>query len=273
MTIDSVEAEQEQLNDLLDYMDSIIGDKGDITDGGSQDGSEDKPFKIAKVEDFIDFLEKSREHDDYEGKYLIFENDIDFKDTNSYINPNSTVYGDVNDDGETKGLMEELTDENTRGLRNAYSFKGELDGNGYTMKNVWMRDELNKWESGSEDTSIGIIAYSKGTVKNLNVQGKIRAIVENGADSYMHVGGLVAMNHGNIINCKSEIDIEVVGIDGEQQTVPPGIRTGGICGRNNGLVDKCENLGNIYLDLTINLNNTEYSTYTDSIYCRGSYRK
>ena len=66
---------------------------------------------INTVEDLVRLsIEVNSGLEDYLNKELILENDIDFDDDNSYINPNSTDFGDFNNDGVIEGIKKEVTE-------------------------------------------------------------------------------------------------------------------------------------------------------------------
>ena len=85
-----------------------VSDKtpGDITDGGNSDGTEEKPFKIESVEDYVYFIKMSRRGEYYTDQYIEITTDLDFLDPNSYVNPNTKEFEDYNDDGIKEGLQQ-----------------------------------------------------------------------------------------------------------------------------------------------------------------------
>ncbi|MGM9532165.1 hypothetical protein, partial [Intestinibacter sp.] len=78
----------------------------------------------------------------------------------------------------------------------------------------------------SEDDYQGLFGYNKGTIKKLNLSGKVTG--KN------YVGGLVAVNEGTIQNITSNVTIKVT-----EDYV------GGIAGKNSGTVDRCKNTATI----------------------------
>ena len=99
---------------------------GDITKGGSLDGSEEKPFKINCIEDLVAFsimtnggnTELGLSYNNFEGKNVELERSLNFKSSLSYNDCTTTKYGDLNEDGNIEDIRTELTktDENCKGF-------------------------------------------------------------------------------------------------------------------------------------------------------------
>lgn len=128
-------------------------------------------------------------------------------------------------------------------------FGGTFMGNGHTVSG------LKITENGSV---LGLFRHisQDGKVENLTVKGEIAP-----GGSREQIGGIVGSNAGIIENCSFEGSVsgtgEVGGIAGSntatgritgckvKATVQGGHFVGGIVGRNAGIVEECENLGNI----------------------------
>ena len=263
---EAAENEQKELNNLKDWLEGSLGEvddntPGDITDGGSQDGSNDKPYKIRSIEDYLYFIQETRDDSKVYNSFVELETDLDFKDPNSYNNPNDTqLFGDYNYDGKTEGIMQELTDENQRGVKNGLIFSGTFDGKGHTIRNIHMQDTLKYYAGGTEDNDslIAIIQENRGIIKNLNLQGKISAKLFDKNNVSMYIGGIAAQNEygGQIINCTSDIEITVTA---DNLEMPEGLNVyiGGIAGTNedineNTKIDGCSNKGTINFDINFN---------------------
>lgn len=99
---------------------------GDITKGGSLDGSEEKPFKINCIEDLVAFsimtnggnTELGLSYKNFEGKNVELERSLNFKSSLSYNDCTTTKYGDLNEDGNIEDIRTELTktDEGCKGF-------------------------------------------------------------------------------------------------------------------------------------------------------------
>lgn len=227
----------------------IVSDKypGDVTDGGQWDGSEEKPYRIKCVEDYVQFMKLTR-IEEYQNGCLILEEDINFFSTSSYVNPETEVFGDYNRDGKTEGLLKEICNTSERGLENGFTLNGTFDGMGHTLKNFYMKDDLGDDE---RDPNMGMFEENSGIIKNLNIQGKI---ILEGIEAYtgvICVGGIVGENVqiGQIINCNA--CVEVVAYEEQVEAINErrNIYIGGIVGKNLGLIEGCTNSGNIKSEL------------------------
>lgn len=269
---DAVNTEQQSLEKVSQDIEGIVGKisdntPGDITDGGIQDGTEEKPYKIRSIEDFLELLTISRREGVYD-KYIELETNLDFKNPNSYNDATDTErFGDYNEDGETKGIMEELTDENGTGLKNGFEFDGILKGKGHTISNIYIKESLLYNSTDAIDYLLGIFQENTGTINDFNVQGKMLVSIEDQTTA-ARIGGIVAQNKhdGKLINCTSDMEITVTANNllQESSTV---IYVGGIAGENeegtgSTTIDGCTFKGNINSNLTIN-KNTAGSKYHD----------
>lgn len=269
---DAVNTEQQSLEKVSQDIEGIVGKisdntPGDITDGGIQDGTEEKPYKIRSIEDFLELLTISRREGVYD-KYIELETNLDFKNPNSYNDATDTErFGDYNEDGETKGIMEELTDENGTGLKNGFEFDGILKGKGHTISNIYIKESLLYNSTDAIDYLLGIFQENTGTINDFNVQGKMLVSIEDQTTA-ARIGGIVAQNKhdGKLINCTSDMEITVTANNllQESSTV---IYVGGIAGENeegtgSTTIDGCTFKGNINSNLTIN-ENTAGSKYHD----------
>ena len=102
-------------------------------------------------------------------------------------------------------------------------FKGIVDGKNYKIKGIYM--------DGGEYKAL--FNYNSGKIKNI--------ILDDGyINATNYIAGIVAINNANaeIINCINQVEIHATHI------------TGGIVGRNYGLVENCENRA--YLELSSN---------------------
>ena len=115
----------------------------------------------------------------------------------------------------------------TRTYTNKGAFCGILNGNGYTINNLYINYDDRKDSGGSKDNEeinllFGLFAYLNGTVKNLNVNGEIAAtssIQAIGGASVVASAGAIAGIVGNrgslnavIEYCNVDVDINVDGM-------------------------------------------------------------
>ena len=247
----------------------IISDKypGDVTDGGKWDGSVEKPYKIASVEDYVVFIQLTRD-EEYQQASFTLEEDLDFLSANSYVNPENQDFGDYNRDGKTEGLLKEICNTSGRGLSNGFYLYGTLDGKGHTLKNFYMKDFLGDNGDEESDFLIGVMQMNYGTIKNLNIKGKMVVSSISTSSYSVHVGAIVGVNEagGQIINCDVDVDVIVEEVDIELEDIFE-LKIGGIAGYNVGEINNCEYKGNINSKLIVNSNMD--ATYTTDILIGG----
>lgn len=93
-------------------------------------------------------------------------------------------------------------------------FSGELNGNGYTIKNLDIDNSTN--------ALIGLFGINFGTIKNLNVENFVIK------SSSMYIGALCGQNKGVIENCSASVNI--VDTDYDNPDIDNIIYIGGITG-------------------------------------------
>ena len=137
---------------------------GDITNAGLYDGSEANPYRVESIEDLVSFSNDVENGNSYSNKYIILSQNIDFKESGSYVDSETIVYGDINEDKKVSGLKEEMTTNsgfNPIG-NNTKPFKGTFDGNNRTISNLNIdRKDANY---------VGLFGSSSGIIKNLNLE-------------------------------------------------------------------------------------------------------
>ncbi len=213
-------------------------------------GSEESPFLIKSADDInllASFMERSGM--DYEGYVFRVENDIVYSDTTTF-NPIS---------------------------RTGAQFQGTLDGNGKTISGFTFVDETSK--TGKNIGLFGTLG-SKGLIKNLTLDGDIKA--------YSYTGAFAGLLYGRIENCESKSRIDgkngysagFVGrmYDGARidncvfsGVISPSYQTnfnyvGGFAGQvdDGAVIDSCVNKGTVG-----NFINTTGTTYTGQQYVGG----
>lgn len=150
---------------------------GDITKGNTLDGSKEKPYQINCIEDWVDFSNKS-ETDPFIEKEIIMTRNLDFLSELSYQDYQTTKYGDINNDGKTSELMEELT--TSAGFKPINTFRGNFDGQNNHLNNLYINSDKG-------DTGLFSIIFN-ATIKNLILNGNL-----NGTTN---IGGIVARVSG-----------------------------------------------------------------------------
>ncbi|MBO5005256.1 MAG: MucBP domain-containing protein [Clostridia bacterium] len=155
-------------------------------------------YEINYIEDLIEFSDSLISHT-YENETVVLKRTLDFNDASSYRNPNR-IY-DYNGDGKWYEIKDELTSRDGSGFRPIGAgrvFKGTFNGNGYEIKNLYMK---------SDNSNSGFFANVYcGVVENLRLTG----ININTTGSEFNVGGIVGnMQDGKIINCSISGSISV----------------------------------------------------------------
>lgn len=114
-------------------------------------------------------------------------------------------------------------------------FTGVLDGNGYTISNVSFFYEWNA-SYYPDYEYLGLFAYNKGTIKNLEVSIHYSQLYHSSGDvdRTAYVGGVAGYNEGTIENCAVEMrQSETGGFKNMTLSV------GGVVGKNVGTVRNC----------------------------------
>ncbi len=198
-----------------------IGISNNIDDFGGGNGSEISPFIIktpAHLDNIRDYLMIENANDEYvlQGYYFKLGNNIDLK---AYIGDKWPNVG-----------WEPIA-------HNYFSdygtFIGHLDGNGYTISNLWIDRELEL---------VGLFGSAIATIKNLKIE-----LDSRGVNGQHYVGALAGYiqgfeNYNLIENCEVIGDISLK--DSKSNYLPSGV--GGLFGvADNVKVLKCSYIGKI----------------------------
>ena len=228
---------------------------GDITKGNTLDGSKEKPYQINCIEDLVDFSNKSKT-DKFNGKEIIMTRDLDFQSELSYEDYQTNKYGDINNDGTTSELMEELT--TGTGFKPINIFQGTFDGKNNKLNNLYIN---------STETDAGLFReIYNSTIKNLKVNGEVNARSVMGGITAKASGKVLLYNleySGKIGGAKQSIKNAIGGIVGwitdneseveinkckNQADIVDYTYIGGIVGRNGAkklTIINCYNKGNV----------------------------
>lgn len=216
---------------------------GDISKGGEQDGSIDKPFKINCIEDLVVFSmmtnggnsELDIEHDNFMNKYVELTKTLDFKSIFSYCDYTTKKYGDLNEDGIVEDIKTELTKTEKgcigftpigcRTNKGNFNFCGIFDGKNYEIRNIYQL-----FQDSTYNRSIGLFGLAQsGEIKNLTVTGNI-------INKKWHAAGIMAEGNSKITNCKNYTNVTGYNMVGGIAAFP-----------QQGDVQNCINYGNIVL--------------------------
>ena len=152
--------------------------------------------EINYIEDLIDFQKLVDSSVKYDEETVKLMRTLDFEDDSCYRNPNDTSYGDLNGDGNTDSLKDELINDGFTPIGTArnMSFRGIFDGQGYEIKNAHFK------QSGDNIGLFGTIEYA--TIINLGVNSDITT-------GKLNAGGIAGLAKGDckIINCYNLGDI------------------------------------------------------------------
>ena len=207
---------------------------GDITKNDQYDGSKEKPYQITCIEDLVAWsnmaqgsgviykngkIENISKREAFSGKYFELTRDLNFKSNYSYGNSKRTDFGDLNTNGTTETIKEELTktDEGCIGFTPIGIYKRDnyFNGNNNTIKNIYIH---------RKEGTIALFS-NIGEVKNLKLTGTI-------INDTWEAGG-IAYNSASIENC-----INYANVTGNNFA-------GGICSRASNYIKDCINYGNI----------------------------
>ena len=193
-----------EMYDNKSIKDVLIGN-GIITKEQSEEGIiniDNESILITNYEGLKELSNQSKNGDDFSNKYVFILNDIDCQATFNK---------------ETGELQE---GENFEPIAN---FNGILDGNGYKIKNLYIKTETN-------DVALISNIKEKGTIKDL--------IIDNAyIEGNKNIGSIAGKNHGIISDCTSQ-NARIIGSGDIYGTL-----IGGICGYNltNAIITNCIN--------------------------------
>jgi len=201
-------------------------------------GTELDPYVINSVEDLVFFSKSVDEGTTYKDQFVKLGYGLDFDWNFSYVNPQTTVFGDVNKDGKIESLKIELLTGNgfdpigeriDGTFTNDKHFAGTFLGDNKKIKGLYIKNltigvnGLFSIINGATILDLSIIdaditSYSftgiavgrayydasstPSTIINVHVQGKI--LTRAGT-----TGGLIGRGYGNITDCSADVDIEL----------------------------------------------------------------
>ena len=215
------------------------------------DGTKENPYVIQTVEQFRAFANSVNETNDYSGKEIVLNADLDISNENwNPIGGNSYAFNGTFDgkNHTISGLSEGTEDVPLElDVKRAYvGLFGILDQDA-VVKNLCL-DKIAIYTTYGMTARIGTIAAATqgksaskqgAVIDHCTVSGKIVHTAEEGNQ---FVGGITGFQYkGAVINCAADIDISCV-VEGEHLA-----EVGGLVALNNrGLVANSYSLGNIY---------------------------
>ena len=223
----------------------IVGeDKTEVSEDNN------KILEINYIEDLVDLAKATNKGNNYEGTTVLLMRDLNFNEDNSYKNPKSKSYGDLNEDGTIEGIKAELTDKNDGygftpiGVSYGNAFSGKFDGQGYEIKNLYIN-------ANPYDSYIGLFGcIVNSEIKNLGLTESLIIKKENPNDRLQNIciGGIVGYaSEGNIDNCYNTGNInnyyDIVNSNIENTYTSVTINIGGIVGYISGNISNSYNTG------------------------------
>ena len=250
---------------------------GDITKGGTLDGSLEHPYEINCIEDLVALSNitsgtgiklvngqatQITQAKDLREKYVVLKRNLNFKSKYSYINSERTDFGDINNNSEDGNkLITEMT--TGRGFKPINNFLGEFDGKGNKIDNLYINyeDETDITNYYGIGTALGLFGrgnISYTVIKNLEISGNVEGkghtggiiaeaakLIENcinraNVTGFNMVGGISGIDVANISNCKNYGEVSTIG-----RAYASG-GCGGIIGNmSKEQIENCQNYGNI----------------------------
>ena len=175
-------------------------------------GSYDSPFLINNIEDLLRLSNiVNNGTNTFDGQYILMTRNLDFNLDDSYMNPYTTEFGDINGDGEVYGVKEELT----TGLGfppigKSYSFNGIFNGGGYTLSNLYIYnsstgkngENLNGFVKSGYLSLFSVV--KRGSISNLEVTGSIYTNIS------LSVAGIVGYMDTSVLNnLTNRVSVEI----------------------------------------------------------------
>ncbi len=208
--------------DISNYGDFVV-DKapGDlIKDENGTDIEEGASLEIWCIEDL---LEWSKNSSAYQNLDIILCRNLNFKSKFSYSDSKRTDYGDINCDGKTESLIQEL--QSGIGFTPINEYKAKFNGQGNAITNIYQNN----------DSDIGLFKMCTNvTIENLRLTGYMETTTTG------YAGGIMSYsNHTTSFNCNNcSVNIEIVANNASH--------VGGLVGRAGTInITQCFNEGNI----------------------------
>ena len=204
---------------------------------------------IKSVEDFAKLSSLVNSGKDFNGKTVILDNNIDFNNDLSYINPNSTNFGDFNEDGIVQNIKKEVTESYGFKPIGNYSknFKGKFLGNNNKIKGIY----INR----TEQDYVGLFGLISGDIKNISIDS-------SNVTGKNYVGTIAGKLSGKNSNGFTVNNLKVSGVDSVGSIFGNATKISAVYADNVN-VNGTRNIGGI-------IGNGGYSVYSDSIVMKNS---
>jgi len=164
----------------------------------SGSGRKNSPYLIESIEDLVTFANiiNNKQYETgfysimtYEGRkvnynfYVELNNNLDFKSRNSYVNPDTTEFGDVNNNGEIEPLIVELNSGNGFPMIDAKEdedLKIFFDGKGHYLKN-YNYNIVNS--DASKTINVSLFGTFDGSFSSTNITNLVMKDVDINIDT------------------------------------------------------------------------------------------
>ena len=204
---------------------------------------------IKSVEDFVELSVLVNSGKDFNGKNVVLDNDIDFNNDLSYINSNSTSFGDFNEDGVTESIKKEVSE--SYGFQpignNTKNFKGVFLGNNNKIKGIY----INR----TEQDYVGLFGFVSGNIKNISIDS-------SNVTGKNYVGTIAGKLSGKNSNGFTVNNLKVSGVDSVGSIFGNATKISAVYADNVN-VNGIRNIGGI-------IGNGGYSRYSDSVIIKNS---
>ena len=121
----------------------------------------------------------------FKDSYIILKRNLNFKSIYSYNDYKTSIYGDLNEDGQIDDIKTKLTKEDTNCIgftpigNYTHTFSGVFLGNGFEINNIY--------ENSASITGLfGVVGNA--TISDLSISGKLISNEES-------AGGIIAVNN------------------------------------------------------------------------------
>ena len=165
-------------------------------------------YLIYKIEDLVELSNRVNSGDSNISLASVkLENDLDFENPDSYYNSSRTDFGDLNKDGTTKTLIEELTEKTDAkdegfipiGYNAGLSVIQEFDGQNNKISNMYIKSSRYK--------NIGLFG-AVDNINNLTLSGNIY-VTDDNIEEGQYIGGISGNIESMCENCINEVNINV----------------------------------------------------------------
>ena len=161
-------------------------------DSQTEDYANNPSCYIKSVEDLVALSNLVASGTNFMGKQVYLSANLDFNNNNSYVDSSSTSFGDINEDGSTTSIKDELTNTSGHGLKSiglnsSSAFWGEFNGQGYTLENFYQNGRNGLFGYTTNGASISNLIVNNSTLTNYNNSGVILGYGNNGTGFFNNV--------------------------------------------------------------------------------------